>query len=80
MWVQFLPDGKHFIYLARTSLTSGDPGAKIYAQSLDGEDPILLLANQSRAIAVPDYLLFAQDQNLFAQRMDWLCERSVNRF
>jgi Tol biopolymer transport system component len=71
MWVQFLPDGKHFIYLARTSLTSSDPGAKIYAQSLDGGAPTPLLASQSRAIAVPDYLLFAQDQSLFAQRMDW---------
>ena len=77
MWVQFLPDGKHFIYLARTSLTSSDPGAKIYAQSLDGGDPILLLANQSRAIAVPDYLLFAQDQSLFAQRMDWKAARKI---
>ena len=77
MWVQFLPDGKHFIYLARTSLTSGDPGAKVYAQSLDGGDPILLLANQSRAIAVPDYLLFAQDRNLFAQRMDWKAVRKI---
>ncbi|HEX3230457.1 MAG TPA: hypothetical protein VHQ95_15880, partial [Pyrinomonadaceae bacterium] len=77
MWVQFLPDGKHFIYLARTSLTSSDPGAKIYAQSLDGGDPILLLANQSRAIAVPDYLLFVQDQSLFAQRMDWKAARKM---
>jgi Tol biopolymer transport system component len=77
MWVQFLPDGKHFIYLVRTSLTSSDPGAKIYAQSLDGGDPILLLANQSRAIAVPDYLLFAQDQSLFAQRMDWEAARKM---
>ena len=71
MWVQFLPDGKHFIYLARTSLTSDDPGAKIYAQSLDGGTPIPLLTSQSRAIAVTDYLLFARDQTLFAQRMDW---------
>jgi len=77
MWVQFLPDGKHFIYLARTSLTSSDPGAKIYAQSLDGGDPIPLLANQSRAIAVPDYLLFAQDRSLFAQRMDWKAVRKI---
>lgn len=77
MWVQFLPDGKHFIYLARTSLTNSDPGAKIYAQSLDGGDPILLLANQSRAIAVHDYLLFAQDQTLFAQRMDWKAVRKI---
>jgi len=77
MWVQFLPDGKHFIYLARTSLTSSDPGAKIYAQSLNGGDPTLLLANQSRAIAVPDYLLFAQGQTLFAQRMDWRALRKI---
>ena len=71
MWVQFLPDGKRFIYLARTSLTSDDPGAKIYVQSLDGGAPIPLLTSQSRAIAVTDYLLFARDQTLFAQRMDW---------
>jgi eukaryotic-like serine/threonine-protein kinase len=77
MWVQFLPDGKHFIYLARTSLTSSDPGAKIYVQSLDGGAPTLLLASQSRAIAVPDYLLFAQDQTLFAQRMDWKAVRKI---
>jgi Tol biopolymer transport system component len=77
MWVQFVPDGRHFIYLARTSLTSSDPGAKIYAQSLDGGDPILLLASQSRAIAVRDYLLFAQDQTLFAQRMDWKAVRKI---
>jgi Tol biopolymer transport system component len=77
MWVQFLPDGKHFIYLARTSLTSSDPEAKIYVQSLDGGAPTLLLASQSRAIAVPDYLLFAQDQTLFAQRMDWKALRKI---
>jgi eukaryotic-like serine/threonine-protein kinase len=77
MWVQFLPDGKHFIYLARTTLTSGDPGAKIYAQSLEGGAPIPLLATQSRAVAVPDYLLFEQDQSLFAQRMDWKALRTI---
>ena len=79
MWVQFLPDGKHFIYLARTSLTSADPGAKVYAQSLDGGPPTLLLASQSRALAVPDYLLFAQDQNLFAQRMDWEALKQIGK-
>jgi eukaryotic-like serine/threonine-protein kinase len=79
MWVQFLPDGKHFIYLARTSLTSSDPGAKIYVQSLDGGPPTPLLASQSRAIAVPDYLLFAQDQTLFAQRMDWKALREIGK-
>jgi eukaryotic-like serine/threonine-protein kinase len=79
MWVQFLPDGKHFIYLARTSLTSDDPGAKVYAQSLDGGAPIPLLGSQSRAIAVTDYLLFAQDQTLFAQAMDWKALRKIGQ-
>lgn len=77
MWVQFLPDGKHFIYLARTSLTTDDPQAKVYAQSLAGGAPIELLTSQSRAIAAPDYLLFAQRQNLFAQRMDWKRLRKI---
>src|SRR5215469_13842205 len=77
MWVQFLPDGKHFIYLARTSLTSSDPGAQIYAQSLAGGDPIPLLASESRAVGVPDYLLFAQGQTLYAQRMDWTALRKI---
>src|SRR5215467_8881013 len=77
MWVQFLPDDKHFIYLARTSLTSDDPQAKVYAQSLDGGAPIELLTSQSRAIAVRGYLLFAQRQNLFAQRMDWKRLRKI---
>lgn len=77
MWVQFVPDGKHFIYLARTTLTSGDPKAKIYAQSLEGGDPKPLLATQSRAVAVPDYLLFERDESLFAQRMDWEALRKI---
>jgi dipeptidyl aminopeptidase/acylaminoacyl peptidase len=77
MWVQFLPDGKHFIYLARTTLTSGDPGAKIFAQSLEAGPPTPLLATQSRAVAVPEYLLFAQEQSLFAQRMDWKALRKI---
>lgn len=77
MWVQFLPDGTHFIYLARTSLTTDDPHATVYAQSLNGGAPIELLNNQSRAIAVPGYLLFANAQNLFAQRMDWKALRKI---
>ena len=77
MWVQFLPDGKRFIYLARTSLTTDDPQAKVYAQSLNGGAPIELLTSQSRAIAVPEYVLFAQGQNLLAQRMDWKALRKI---
>src|SRR4029077_5460741 len=37
----------------------------------------MLLATQSRAVAVPDYLLFARDRTLFAQRMDWKALRKI---
>ena len=77
MWVQFLPDGKNFIYLARTSLAGNDENAKVYAQSVHGGAPIAVLATSSRVLAVPDYLLFVQDQTLFAQPMDWKAVRKV---
>ena len=77
MWVQFLPDGKHFIYLARTNLTTDDPQAKVYVQSLNGGAPIELLMSQSRVVCVPEYVLFAQGQNLLAQRMDWKALRKI---
>jgi len=63
--------------LARTSLTSSDPGARIYVQSLDGGAPVELLPSQSRATAVPEYLLFVQNQTLYAQRMDWKALRKI---
>jgi len=77
MWVQFLPDGKGFIYLARTSLAADDAQAKVYAQPLEGGPPTELLTIENRAVAVPDYLLFARQQNLMAQRIDWSTLRSI---
>jgi hypothetical protein len=77
MWVQFLPDGKGFMYLARTSLAADDPQAKVYAQSLEGGTPTELLTSENRAVAVPDYLLFARQRNLFAQRIDWRTLRRI---
>jgi dipeptidyl aminopeptidase/acylaminoacyl peptidase len=78
MWVQFVPNSKDFIYLARTSMTSADTDAKIYAQSLDGGPPTALLASPSRAVAVPGFLMFVEDQTLFAQRMDWKNMRKMD--
>jgi len=70
-WVQFSPDGKQFIYLARTSLTADDPNAKVYAQQLNGGAPIELVTTQHRPVVAAEHLLFIQQQNLFAQRMEW---------
>lgn len=70
-WVQFSPDGKQFIYLARTSLSADDPNAKVYAQRLDGGDPFELVTTQHRPVVAAGHLLFIKQQNLFAQRMEW---------
>ena len=70
-WVQFSPDGEQFIYLARTSLSADDPNAKVYAQRLDGGAPIELVTTQHRPVVAAEHLLFIQQQNLFAQRMEW---------
>lgn len=61
----FLPDGKHFLYLAQ------DPNI-IWVGSTDPKEaPIRLLAADSRAVyAKEGYLLFAQQGNLMAQKFD----------
>jgi Tol biopolymer transport system component len=64
-WPWFLPDGRHFLYLARSSSSEN---SAIYAGSLDGEAPKLLVnAESSIAYAPPGYLLFLREQTLMAQ-------------
>jgi Tol biopolymer transport system component len=71
-WPFFLPDGRHFLYLA-TSVSSGEEKAKtgIYLGSLDStNESFLLHANSSVAYAPPGYLLFVREGNLLAQLFD----------
>jgi serine/threonine protein kinase len=65
-WPYFLPDGRHFIYLAR-----GGSGA-VYAGSIDSDERTLLFENQDSNViyAPPGYLLFVQDENLMARPFD----------
>jgi eukaryotic-like serine/threonine-protein kinase len=66
-WPCFLPDGRHFLYFARA--TFGYRG--VYAASLDGGEPKLLLKSKSNAIYVaPGFLLFVDGDTLTAQRFD----------
>jgi serine/threonine protein kinase/Tol biopolymer transport system component len=66
-WPHFLPDGRHFLYFARANL--GYRG--VYAGSLDGGEPKLLLKGESNAIyVVPGFLLFVDGDTLIAQRFD----------
>jgi len=64
----FLPDGRHFVFVARNL----DPEkTSVMLGSLDSEDVRRLFHADSAAIfAEPGYLLFARDNALFAWRFD----------
>jgi len=65
---QFLPDGRHFLYTAR-SVQGVNAG--LYVGSLDGKEKELLFRNRSNVIyASPGYLLFVRETSLMAQEFD----------
>jgi Tol biopolymer transport system component len=67
---QFMPDGKHFIYLsANHSDEDGDSSAICYA-SIEGGKPVRLFASRSSAIYTNGFLLFVRDSTLMAQEFD----------
>ncbi|MBI3400293.1 MAG: PD40 domain-containing protein [Acidobacteria bacterium] len=67
-WPHFLPDGRHFLFTARSDVKENN---LIYVGSLDSKDFRPLRAAQSNAVYVsPGYLLFAQEGTLMAQRFD----------
>jgi Tol biopolymer transport system component len=61
--IQFLPDGRHFLYIAL-------PRKTIYAGSLDGEPPVTLLTPDSKAMYAAGHLLFVRQGTLLAQPFD----------
>ena len=69
-WPAFLPDGKHFLYLAANF--TGQKGANaIFVGSLDSnEKRFVVEATSNAAYAPPGYLLFYRDRTLLAQPFD----------
>jgi eukaryotic-like serine/threonine-protein kinase len=69
-WPWFLPDGKHFIFLA-TSHAGGDPKQNgIYFGSVDSADTHFVLATDSAAQYASGYLLYRSNTALVAQPFD----------
>ena len=69
-WPWFLPDGKHFIFLA-TSHTGGDPKQNgIYFGSVDSAETHLVIATDSAAQYASGYLLYRVNTALVAQPFD----------
>lgn len=64
-WPYFLPDGRHYLYLARS--TQPEYSA-IYVGSLDSKDTKRLIqAHSSVKFAPPNYFLFVREDALMAQ-------------
>jgi Tol biopolymer transport system component/tRNA A-37 threonylcarbamoyl transferase component Bud32 len=67
-WPSFLPDGRRFLYFAKSDLKER---TGIYLQSLDSRAPAFVLASSLRAsYTAPGYLLFGQEGTLMAQPFD----------
>ena len=64
-WPYFLPDGRHFLFWARSS--GGTQEHILYVGSLGTLDAKMLMKSESMAIYVPDYLLSMRGQTLMAQ-------------
>ena len=69
-WPVFLPDGKHYLYLA-ANFTGLKGVNAIYVGSLDShEKRFVVEATANAAYAAPGYLLFYRDKTLLAQPFD----------
>ena len=66
-WPYFLPDGKHFLYLAVSHGSTRDPNDGIYFASLDGKENRLVMQAFTNAIYAGGRLLFIRDSALVAQ-------------
>jgi Tol biopolymer transport system component len=72
-WPQFLPDGRHFVYLAMRSASGGAAVTDlraIYVGSLDSADRTLILRGALRAAYGSGHLLFLREATLMAQPLD----------
>jgi eukaryotic-like serine/threonine-protein kinase len=70
-WPQFLPDGRHFLYVAGTPLTPREnPTNAIMVGSLDSKESKLLLHAHASAQYVSGEILFLRQSTLMAQPFD----------
>ncbi len=69
-WPWWLPDDKHFLYLAANHGTATGGDTRIFVASLDGKENRPLLPSLSNAIYASGYLLFVRGSSLMAQAFD----------
>ena len=76
-WPIFLPDGRHFLYLAITHRRVSDPEDAIYWGSLDGTESRMVMPSLANAIFSQGHILFLRGNQLMAQEFD--ADRGVLR-
>ena len=69
-WPSFLPDGKHFLYLAANHAAPTTGETAVFWASLDGRQNKLVVLTPSNALFISGYLLFVRQNALMAQRFD----------
>ena len=69
-WPWFLPDGKHFLYLAVNHNAPVAAETAIFLASLDLKESRLLVRTLSQAVYASGYLLFLRQNTLIAQPFD----------
>lgn len=68
-WSQFLPDGRQFLFFAKSRGQGASSG--VWVGSIDSKEKKLLFRNPSNAVyAAPGYLLFVRENTLMAQAFD----------
>ena len=66
-WPSFLPDGRHFVYLAANHVDPSSQDTALFFASLDGKENRLLVSTRSSAIYASGYLLYVRDNALVAR-------------
>ncbi len=70
-WPTFLPDGRHFLFLATNHGIGAREKYGIYMGSLDNDESKLILSNDAGGQYAAGYLLFHRESQLMAQKFDW---------
>jgi serine/threonine protein kinase len=67
----FLPDGKHFLYVAVANRPGGTTPRAVYIGSIDSDDPPTLLMESGSSVKYSDgYLVYLRENSLVAQPFD----------
>ncbi len=69
-WPWFLPDGKHFLYIAVKHNAPISPDTAVFLASVDGKENRLLMHTLSNAIFASGRLLYQRENSLVSQVFD----------